>query len=83
MAPPEYPLRARRLHKEGRVLLRLHLDPAGEVRVAEVVESAGYGFDESAVAAVKSSRFRPATQNGVPVACLALLPVRFELQAKR
>jgi hypothetical protein len=30
--------------------------------------------------AKKKSWFFPATRNDVPVACLALLPVRFELQ---
>jgi len=79
MRTPEYPFRARRLRKEGNVLLELHLDAAGKVQEAEVIESAGYGFDESALKAVERSKFSPATRDGQPVACLAMLPVRFAL----
>jgi len=82
MAQPEYPLRARRLQREGRVLLQLDLDRTGKLREAEVIEAAGYGFDESALAAVRRSRFAPATHNDVPVACQALLPVRFEIRER-
>jgi TonB family protein len=78
--PPEYPRLARRLHKEGRVTLRLHIESDGQVSKVEVVTSAGYGFDRAAVAAVKRSRFQPASRNGIPVACLALLPVEFKLR---
>jgi protein TonB len=80
MAPPQYPALARRRQKEGRVVLRLALDRDGSLRRAEVVEPAGYGFDESALAAVWKSRFLPAYHQGKPVPCMALLPVRFELR---
>jgi protein TonB len=79
LATPEYPLLARRRQKEGRVVLRLTLDRNGSVGQTEVVEPAGYGFDESALAAVQKSRFLPASRNGEPVRCLALLTVRFSL----
>jgi protein TonB len=82
MTSPEYPFRARRLHKEGRVLIELHIDAAGKVKKAEVVDSAGYGFDESALKAVEESRFLPATRDGEPVPCQALLPVRFTLKQR-
>jgi protein TonB len=62
------------------VVLRLHIDSDGQVAKVEVVTSAGYGFDRAAVAAVKRSRFQPASRNGRPVACLALLPVEFKLR---
>jgi|GEM_PF-2309088 len=83
MVQPIYPLRARRLRKEGRVVLRLHLDSIGNVRETEVVESAGLGFDAAALDAMKKSKFLPAIKDGRPAACLALLPVRFALQASR
>lgn len=82
MVQPEYPLRARRLQREGRGLLQLHLDRTGELRTAKVVEAAGYGFDGSALAAVRSSLFAPASRIGVQVACQALRPVRFELRER-
>lgn len=83
MTPPKYPPRAKRLRREGRVLLQLYIDRFGVVRTAEVVESAGFGFDKSALEALQSSRFSPATRSGRPVDCLALLPVQFVLEQPR
>lgn len=80
MVKPEYPRLARRLGKEGKVLLRLFIDEHGRLLNVEVVEKAGFGFDESAINAVKASTFLPARLNGYPVACKALLPVRFKLE---
>lgn len=79
--PPAYPLVARRLREQGRVLLRLRIDASGQVTRVQVVKSLGFGLDEAAVAAVKRSRFQPATRHGMPVACIALLPVDFKLRS--
>ncbi len=76
---PIYPRFAQRIGKEGTVLLRLTLDENGNLKTVEVMEKAGHGFDESAVAAVRASRFKPAVSNGRPVPCRVLLPIRFEL----
>jgi protein TonB len=80
MVMPEYPREARRLGKEGIVLLKLHLDAEGVVESVEVLETPGYGLDEAAREAVLRSRFHPATVGGVPVACRAILPVNFRLR---
>ncbi|HBR22592.1 MAG TPA: hypothetical protein DD713_08545 [Nitrospiraceae bacterium] len=80
MVKPEYPRFARRLGKEGKVVLRLFIDGHGRLVSVEIVEKAGHGFDEASVNAVKASTFRPAKLNGHPVACKALLPVRFKLE---
>jgi protein TonB len=77
---PVYPRFARRIGKEGTVMLRLTLDEGGSLKNVELLEKAGHGFDEAAVAAVRASRFRPALRHGRPVSCRAILPVRFELQ---
>lgn len=77
---PVYPRFAQRLGKEGTVLLRLTLDENGTLQAVEVVEKAGHGFEEAALAAVSASAFRPAMHNGRAVPCRALLPVRFELK---
>lgn len=77
---PAYPTLARRLGKEGRVLLKLLIDADGKVVNVEVVEAAGYGFTEASVAAVKKSTYAPGYRDGVKVATRALLPVRFHLQ---
>jgi TonB family protein len=80
MVKPEYPRLARRLGKEGKVVLRLLIDEHGKLVSVELIEKAGYGFDEAAIEAVKASAFRPARVNGLPVACRAVLPVRFRLE---
>jgi len=81
MVKPEYPQLARRLGKEGRVLLRLHIDETGRLINLEIVERAGYGFDEAALSAIRASSFKPATKDGIPVPSIVYLPVRFVLEA--
>ncbi|MCS7216056.1 MAG: energy transducer TonB [Thermodesulfovibrio sp.] len=77
---PVYPQVARRLGKEGKVVLRLTIDEKGELVNIEVLEGASYGFTEAAIEAVKKSKFAPAIKNGKPVASRAILPVRFILK---
>jgi protein TonB len=77
---PIYPLLARRLGKEGKVLLRLTIDEKGNLLSMDVIEKGGYGFTEAAMEAVKKSTFLPAKKDGKPIASRALLPVRFRLE---
>ncbi len=77
---PEYPRLARRLGREGKVVLRLFINEHGRLVSVEIVEKAGHGFDEAAIDAVKASTFRPAKLNGHSVACRAVLPVRFKFE---
>ncbi len=77
---PVYPQIARRLGKEGNVLLRLTIDEKGNLLNVEVIEKAGYGFTEAAVEAVKKSAFLPAKKDGKPIPCRAILPVKFQLK---
>lgn len=77
---PVYPPLARRLGKEGTVLLKLHIDEMGRPVEVEIIKRAGYGFDEAALNAIKQSRFRPAMKNGIPVSSVVIVPVRFVLE---
>lgn len=77
---PTYPQIARKLGKEGRVVLRLTINEKGELLNIEIVESAPYGFTESAVEAIRKSKFLPATKDGRPVASRAILPIKFVLK---
>ncbi len=77
---PVYPMMARKLGKEGKVVLRLHINEKGKLLNVEVVEPAGYGFTESAIEAVKMSTFAPAYDNGVSIESKALLTVRFVIK---
>ena len=66
---------------EGTVRLTLALDELGNVSGASVARSSGFaGLDDAAVAWVKSHwRFRPATQDGKPVASTVQADVTFRL----
>lgn len=77
---PVYPLMAKKLGKEGRLVLRLTIDAAGNLLNVEVTESTGYGFTESAIEAVRKSTFLPARKDGKPILSRALLPIRFKLR---
>jgi protein TonB len=76
---PVYPMMARKLSREGKVVLKLTIDENGNLLDVDVIEKAGYGFTEAAVEAVKKSTFLPAKRDGKPIASRALLPVRFRL----
>jgi len=77
---PVYPMMAKKLGRQGKVVLRLHINEKGRLLNVEVVEAAGYGFTESAVEAVKMSTFSPAHEKGASIASKALLSIRFVLK---
>jgi protein TonB len=77
---PLYPQAARRMGREGKVVLRLSIDETGKLQQVEVVESSDFEFTRAAVEAVKKSTFQPAQQNGRPVPSRAILPVQFVLK---
>lgn len=78
---PDYPRLARRLGKQGTVLLRVTIDQRGRPIQVQVVKGAGYGFDDQARRAVQNSLFAPAREAGRAVCCKVLLPVRFVLRS--
>jgi TonB family protein len=61
-----YPPEAEAQKLEGRVVLSIDISASGEVTRAEVVEPAGHGFDEAALAAIRQFRFTPAELDGQP-----------------
>lgn len=76
---PVYPVMARKLGKEGKVVLRLALDAQGKLQGIDTVESNGFGFAEAASAAIRKSTFEPAVSNGNTIASLVLVPIKFVL----
>jgi len=79
-AAPTYPLMARRLGKEGKVVLALSIDQRGKLTAVEVLQGADYGFTEAAVEAVRKSTFAPARRDGREVPVKAFLTVYFRLE---
>lgn len=80
---PKYPHRARELGMEGTVVLRVTIDTRGMPVRVESVRKAGYGFEEEAIRAIRSSIFAPAKVGGRLVACRVLVPVRFQLETSQ
>jgi TonB family protein len=76
---PIYTDEARAKKIEGDVLLQVVFTASGEVRVEHVVQGLGYGLDQSAEAAARQIRFRPALQEGQPVDFSAIVHITFEL----
>lgn len=74
---PEYPEAARRVGRAATVVLQATIDTEGRVTDLEILRGAPLGMTESALAAVRRWRFRPATLKGSPVAVYYQLTVRF------
>lgn len=80
---PSYPALSRRLGEEGKVVLRVELDEAGQVSAARVSSSSGYRrLDETALSAVRGWRCHPAQRDGQPVRAVALQPFNFVLEGR-
>jgi len=77
---PEYPARARRLGKEGKVVLQVTIDEKGNVVKVDVDEATDQMFVANSVSAAKRWKFHPYKKDGVPVACRAQQPLSFRLQ---
>ena len=77
---PPYPLAARRLGIEGRVVLRVHVLADGRCADVQLVRSSGSAvLDDSALTTVRRWRFLPATRAGTPVAASVDVPISFRL----
>ncbi len=77
---PPYPAQARQQGIEGVVVLRLTVTEKGRAADVTVARSSGYSaLDQAALEHVKRARFKPALQNGRPVAMTITFKVRFRL----
>jgi protein TonB len=77
---PSYPPIARRNGEQGRVLLRVHVTPAGMPDAVEVRTSSGSPrLDNAALETVRRWRFVPARQGDETVAAWVLVPISFTL----
>jgi TonB family protein len=80
VSPVRYPPALLAQGIEGRVLLRLYVDSAGNVvpDSTRVAESSGYpALDSAALVGAPELRFSPALHQGRPVAAPFLQPVQF------
>jgi TonB family protein len=78
MDPPVYPEAVRREGVQGIVVVRGLLRAEGHVDSISAVEGPEQ-LRESAIASLRTARFRPATQEGMPVDTWVQLPFQFSL----
>ena len=84
LTPPvlHYPNISRRMGEAGRVHVRVLVDTQGLPRETVVVRSSGYArLDESALATVRATRFKPYTENGVARPFWVVMPLIFEMES--
>lgn len=82
-SPPRYPEFARKKGWEGRVVVRVSVDPSGRPRSAKVQTGSGYGvLDQAALQTVKGWQFHPRVVAGTPVEGVVDVPVNFSLRGR-
>ena len=78
---PVYPDIAQEAGIEGQVLIQCFIDKTGRVKETIVIKGLpNTGLNESAVAALRKTRFRPAKQRETPVGVWITIPINFKLQ---
>lgn len=75
-----YPPMALRMGLEADVVLKIQVDTEGKVIKAEIIKSAGMGFDEEALKAVRQFRFEPARKDGKNIPSESTYIYRFRLE---
>ncbi|MCZ6729444.1 MAG: energy transducer TonB [SAR324 cluster bacterium] len=82
LVKPSYPELSRRKGQEGSVVLSAEIQPDGNPRNIQVVESSGYRrLDQAAAQALRNSSFAPARWGGQPVQAHKQIRFTFELKA--
>ncbi|MBS0338129.1 MAG: TonB family protein [Proteobacteria bacterium] len=79
---PAYPPLSRRMHEEGRVILRVLVTPAGTAEDIQVRASSGAPrLDAAALDTVRRWKFVPAKRGNEAVPAWVLIPISFKLDA--
>ncbi len=74
---PDYPSELRRDEVSGVVIVKCTIDVQGNVVEPSVEKSSNNAFDGPALAALKKWKFKPAKQDGAPVAIKVSIPIKF------
>ena len=77
---PIYPKIAKQAGIEGQVLVRCFIDKEGKVKETIVIKGIpNTGLNESAVTALRKTKFRPAQQRENPVGVWITIPINFKI----
>ncbi|MFH1658337.1 MAG: energy transducer TonB [Pseudomonadota bacterium] len=78
---PAYPPLSRRMGEEGKVILRVSVNPQGSADSVEIRTSSGsQRLDESAQKTVRNWKFIPAKRGDIAVQSWVLVPIIFKLE---
>ncbi len=78
---PAYPPLSRRAGEEGKVVLKVYVEPSGLASQVEIHKSSDFErLDKSAISAVSRWKFVPAKQGSVAVGAWVLVPIVFSLK---
>lgn len=83
LSPPvlHYPAGSRRAREQGQVHVRVLVDARGTPQQTVLIRSSGHPrLDEAALDTVRSTRFKPYTENGMPLPFWVVMPLVFELE---
>ena len=83
MANPKYSKEAREAKFSGQVVVSIIVGTDGEPHNVHILRGVGMGLDEEAMKAVKQYKFKPAMQNGKPVAVYVNVQVNFQIRSQR
>ncbi len=75
-----YPAQAKANNIQGTVYVLAFIDERGNVKKTSLIKGIGYGCDQSAIQAVKSTRFEPGILHGMTVKVQLTVPVIFSGQ---
>ena len=80
LAEKKYPDIAKKVKKEGTVILKATIDENGIPRDIVALTSLGFGLEQAAIEMLKKSAFRPAMKGGKPISLEVEIPVDFRLK---
>lgn len=80
-AAPAYPDELRREGVSGLVMVKCDIDAQGNVTGTEIEKSSNAAFEKPAVDAVKKWKFKPAKQDGAPIAIKVTIPIKFVFES--
>lgn len=76
----EYPALAKKAGIEGKVYLLVYVNESGNVDDVKILKSVPGGCDDAAVKAVKSIKYSPGKNGGVPVKVKLSMVIEFKIQ---
>ena len=79
--PPDYPPDLRREGVSGLVMVKCSIDEQGNVTETTVEKSSNPAFEKPAMEALKKWKFKPAKQDGNPVAIKVSIPIKFVFES--